>query len=139
MDNLHFVPNNILTKFFKELTKYKNDYQQYLNYIQELYYVSYCISLNVSMYMHKVTNQFYLNCEIKILTKREMLMSDLMALIQNSFQESFDIAFMENEKICQNINCFFFFFPKKLSLTRFLTNVLRAFVSMSLTKIILSK
>ena len=27
IDNLHFIPNNILTKFFKELTKYKNDYQ----------------------------------------------------------------------------------------------------------------
>ena len=27
VDNLHFIPNNILTKFFKELTKYKNDYQ----------------------------------------------------------------------------------------------------------------
>ena len=27
MDNLHFILNNILTKFFKELTKYKNDYQ----------------------------------------------------------------------------------------------------------------
>ena len=23
MDNLHFIPNNILTKFFKDLTKYK--------------------------------------------------------------------------------------------------------------------
>ena len=23
MDNLHFIPNNILTNFFKELTKYK--------------------------------------------------------------------------------------------------------------------
>ena len=33
MDNLHFIPNNILTNFFKELTKYKSDYQQYLNYI----------------------------------------------------------------------------------------------------------
>ena len=33
MDNLHFIPNNIFTKFFKELTKHKNDYQQYLNYI----------------------------------------------------------------------------------------------------------
>ena len=31
MDNLHFTPNNILTKIFKELTKYKNDHQQYLN------------------------------------------------------------------------------------------------------------
>ena len=28
MDNLHFIPNNILINFFKELTKYKNDYQQ---------------------------------------------------------------------------------------------------------------
>ena len=28
MDNLYFIPNNILTIFFfKELTKYKNDYQ----------------------------------------------------------------------------------------------------------------
>ena len=27
MENLHFIPNNILTNFFKELTKYKNDYQ----------------------------------------------------------------------------------------------------------------
>ena len=28
MDNLHFLPNNILTRFFKELKKiYKNDYQ----------------------------------------------------------------------------------------------------------------
>ena len=27
MDNLYFIPNNILTKFFKELMKYKNDYQ----------------------------------------------------------------------------------------------------------------
>ena len=25
-ENLHFAPYNILTKFFKELTKYKNDY-----------------------------------------------------------------------------------------------------------------
>ena len=27
MDNLHFILNNILINFFKELTKYKNDYQ----------------------------------------------------------------------------------------------------------------
>ena len=26
-DNLHFIPNNILTKIFKELIKYKNNYQ----------------------------------------------------------------------------------------------------------------
>ena len=28
MDNLHFIPDNILTILFKKLTKYKNDYQQ---------------------------------------------------------------------------------------------------------------
>ena len=27
LDNLHFIHNNILKKNFKELTKYKNDYQ----------------------------------------------------------------------------------------------------------------
>ena len=37
MDNLHFISNNILTKFFKELTKYKNDNQQYLNHIDKNY------------------------------------------------------------------------------------------------------
>ena len=35
--NLLFIPNNILTIFFKELIKYKNDYQQYLNYIYRDY------------------------------------------------------------------------------------------------------
>ena len=46
MDNLHFIPNNILTKFFKELTKQKNDYQQYLNYIyiyMNMNYIMYLI------------------------------------------------------------------------------------------------
>ena len=43
MDNLHFLHNSILTKHFKELTKYKNDYQQYLNYIC----TNYIIHLNV--------------------------------------------------------------------------------------------
>ena len=33
MNNLHFIPNNIFTKFFKELIKSKNDYQWYLNYM----------------------------------------------------------------------------------------------------------
>ena len=56
MNNLHFIPNNILTKFFKKLTKHKNDYQQYLNYIYNLYYISYCIFLSVSMHMHEVTS-----------------------------------------------------------------------------------
>ena len=44
MDNLHFIPNNILIKFFKELTKYKDDYQQYLNYICRnyiMYFIAY--------------------------------------------------------------------------------------------------
>ena len=39
MDNLHFIPNNIFAKFFKELKKYKNDYQQYLNYIYIYIYI----------------------------------------------------------------------------------------------------
>ena len=42
MDNLHFLPNYILIRFFKELTKYKNDYISIIFklYIEELYYVS---------------------------------------------------------------------------------------------------
>ena len=48
MDNLHFIPNNILTKYFKELTKYENDNQQNLNYIYRnilciLFYIFKCI------------------------------------------------------------------------------------------------
>ena len=43
MDNLHFIPNNIITKIFKELTKYKNDYQQYLNYIYRSYIMHFII------------------------------------------------------------------------------------------------
>ena len=27
MENLHFIPNNIFTNFFNDLTKYKNVYQ----------------------------------------------------------------------------------------------------------------
>ena len=27
MDNLNFIPNNIITRIFKELKKNKNDYQ----------------------------------------------------------------------------------------------------------------
>ena len=33
IENLHFISNNILTNFLKNLTKYKNDYQYNLNYI----------------------------------------------------------------------------------------------------------
>ena len=39
MDNLYFIPNNIFTKNFKEFKKYKNDYQQYLNFIYIYMYV----------------------------------------------------------------------------------------------------
>ena len=85
MDNLYFIPNNIFTKYFKELIKYKNNYQQYLNYIyihththiQELYYAFYYISLSISMHMHGVTSQFiykptlqYLLYVIKKITNR---------------------------------------------------------------------
>ena len=45
MGNLHFIPNNILTNFFKELTKYKNDYQKYLNYIYKNYIIHLIIYL----------------------------------------------------------------------------------------------
>ena len=41
MDNLYFIPNNIHINFFKELTKYKNDYQQYLNYIYIMHFIVY--------------------------------------------------------------------------------------------------
>ena len=46
MDNLilfpNFLPNYIPIRFFKELTKYKNDYISIIFklYIEELYYVS---------------------------------------------------------------------------------------------------
>ena len=52
MDNLYFIPNNILTKFFKELTKYKNDYQWYLNYI----YIR--IILCILLYIVKYINAY---------------------------------------------------------------------------------
>ena len=80
MNNLHFIPNNILIKFFKELTKYKNDNQQYLNYIYiyiyiyKLYYTSYCIFLSVSMHMHGITSQY------TIIT---VLIGELSPLIEN--------------------------------------------------------
>ena len=63
MDNLHFILNNILTNFFKELTKYKNDYQQHLNYIYiyilELYYASYYIFLSISIHMYGLQANIY--------------------------------------------------------------------------------
>ena len=60
MDNFNFISNNILINFFKTLTKYKNDYQYYLNYIYiyiyELYYASYCIFLSISMHIYGFTS-----------------------------------------------------------------------------------
>ena len=51
MDNLHFIPNNILTNNFKKLTKYKNDYQQYLNYIYRNYSMHLIVYLKVYPYI----------------------------------------------------------------------------------------
>ena len=48
MDNLHFIPNNILTKNFKKLTKYKNDYQMYLNYIYIYIGIILCIMNSIN-------------------------------------------------------------------------------------------
>ena len=42
-----------------------------------------------------------------------MLASALRALINNSFYESFDTTFMENEKIVKILITFFFSFPIK--------------------------
>ena len=38
-----------------------------------------------------------------------MLTGALRVLVNNSFYESFDTIFTENEKKCQNINFFFLF------------------------------
>ena len=43
----------------------------------------------------------------------EILTSTFRALVKNPVKESFDVTFMGNEKSCQNINCFFFFFFHK--------------------------
>ena len=64
MDNLHFIPNNIFTNFFKESTKYKNDYQQYLNYIysQKKIYIEIilCILLYIFKYIHTYARSYKL-------------------------------------------------------------------------------
>ena len=41
-------------------------------------------------------------------------MSAVKALVKNPIKEIFDIAFIRNEKSCQNINCFFSFLIKTL-------------------------
>ena len=65
MDNLYFIPNNILIIFFKELTKYENDYQQYLNYI----YIGFalCILLYIFKCIHAYACSYklvYINSQI---------------------------------------------------------------------------
>ena len=45
MDNFNFISNNILINFFKTLTKYKNDYQFYLNYIYKNYIMHLIVNL----------------------------------------------------------------------------------------------
>ena len=56
-----------------------------------------------------------------------MLTSALKVLINNSFQESFDITFIENEKKFQNITAYIFF-NKNFLLNRLLNNTTRTFV-----------
>ena len=51
MDNLHFLPNNILTKFFKELTKYKNDYISIVFKLYIYIYRNYTMHLNIYIYI----------------------------------------------------------------------------------------
>ena len=47
MDKLHFLPNNILTRFFKELTKYKNDYISIVFKLYIYIYINYIIHHNI--------------------------------------------------------------------------------------------
>ena len=61
MDNLHFLPNNIFTRLFKELKKYKNDYKKYLNYICKNYTIHLNVYLlSIFMHMHEVTSKYIL-------------------------------------------------------------------------------
>ena len=59
-NNLHFIPNNILIKFFKELTKYKNDNQQYLNYM----YIYIIIILYILLYIFKCIHAYAWNYKL---------------------------------------------------------------------------
>ena len=57
-----------------------------------------------------------------------MLTSILKILVKNSVKENFDITFMENKKVVK----FFFSFPIKKILIKFLTSALRTLFSISL-------
>ena len=60
MDNLYFIPNNIFIKFFKELIKYKNDYQKYLNYI----YIR--IILCILLYIFKCIHVYIYGLQVNV-------------------------------------------------------------------------
>ena len=66
MDNLHFILNNIITKIFKELTKYKNNYQQYLNFI----YIYIYIILYILLYIFKCFHAYVWGYKLIILIKK---------------------------------------------------------------------
>ena len=101
MDNLHFIPNNILIIFFKELTKYKNDYQQYLKYIyiyiQELYYASY---IHPSELLNTKTKGMFGNCFFPLffISKNNFLFLKLRNLFGNP-------KWTENKNYFQNSIC----------------------------------
>ena len=55
--NLHFLLNNIFTRLFKELKKYKNDYKKYLNYICKNYTIHLNVYLlSIFVHMHEITS-----------------------------------------------------------------------------------
>ena len=104
MDNLHFIPNNILIIFFKELTKYKNDYQQYLKkkkniyiYIEELYYASY---IHPSELLSTKTKGMFGNCFFPLffISKNNFLFLKLKNLFGNP-------NWIKNKNYTQNSIC----------------------------------
>ena len=54
MDNLHFLPNNILINFFEELTKYENDYIVIVFKLYIYIYIYIRIILRILIYFFKV-------------------------------------------------------------------------------------
>ena len=85
MDNLHFVPNNILIRIFKELTKYKNDYQQYLNYIGMNYTMPLNVYLlNISMHMHGLQASLYTHTHTH--THTDILISKIQKKSNQNFK-----------------------------------------------------
>ena len=100
---------NVLTVFFFILISHKNVVKTFLKQIVNQYPKS---ILKHDFYKNNQINSFIKLIGAPFIHNWEILTSALRTLVNNSFQESFDITFMENEKNCQNINCFFFFFHK---------------------------